>query len=70
LSYLAVDFKSIFDLRGALICELVNEITNPSIHSVVWNGTDEYGNKVLSGVYIYQLKVGKFTKSNRMLLVR
>jgi len=61
---------NIYDLRGALVRTLVNEISSPGVHSALWDGTDETGNKVSSGIYIYRLQAGKFTKSNKMLLVK
>ncbi|MFC1574097.1 SBBP repeat-containing protein, partial [Candidatus Latescibacterota bacterium] len=60
----------VYDLRGALVRTIVNEIGNPGTHSVVWDGTDESGNRVSSGVYIYQLKAGKFTGTKRMLFIK
>ena len=60
----------IYDLRGALVRTLVNQVINPGIHSVVRDGIDKTGNKVSSGVYIYKIQAGRFTKSNKMLLIR
>ena len=42
--------------------ELMAQDMLPGIHSIVWDSTDETGNNVSSGVYIYQLQAGKFTK--------
>ncbi|MFC1552591.1 FlgD immunoglobulin-like domain containing protein, partial [Candidatus Latescibacterota bacterium] len=61
---------NIYDIRGAVIRTLVNEAGIPGVHSVVWDGIDNNGNVVSSGIYIYRLQVGKLTKSNRMLLLR
>ena len=60
----------VYDLRGALVRTLVDEVYDPGTYSAMWDGTDDTGNKVSSGVYIYRLQAGKFTKSNRMLLVK
>lgn len=35
-----------------------------------WNGNDENGNQVVSGIYFYKLKAGHFEKSNKMILLR
>jgi len=61
---------NVYDLRGALVKTLVDEISSPGIHSVVWDGTDDNGNKVSSGVYIYRLQSAKLTKARKMLLLR
>ncbi|MFC1552610.1 FlgD immunoglobulin-like domain containing protein [Candidatus Latescibacterota bacterium] len=60
----------IYDIRGTLIRTLVDEAGTPGVHSVVWDGVDNSGNAVSSGVYIYRLHAGKYIKSNRMTLVR
>ena len=62
--------SKVYDLRGALVRTLVNEIGNPAFYSLVWDGTDKSGNRVSSGVYIYQLIAGKFTKTRKMLLIK
>ena len=61
---------NVYDLRGALVRTLVNQVINPGIHSIVWDGIDKTGNKVSSGVYIYWIQAGRFSKTNRMLLIR
>jgi len=60
----------IYDIRGALVKTLAEHVNNPGIYSVVWHGTDTTGNIVSSGIYIYQLQAGDFTKSNKMMLMR
>ena len=61
---------NIYDLRGALVRTLVDEVYNPGVHSALWDGTDETGKKVSSGVYIFRLQAGGFTKTRKMLLMR
>ncbi len=39
-------------------------------HSVIWDATDKNGNPVTSGVYIYKLVFGNFSKTKTMSLVR
>ncbi|MBT4484778.1 MAG: hypothetical protein HOC71_13995, partial [Candidatus Latescibacteria bacterium] len=60
----------VYDLRGALIKTLVDEIRSPGVHSVVWDGTDDSGNNVSSGVYIYRIKVGSNFDTKKMTLIR
>lgn len=61
---------NVYDLRGALVRTLVDNVVIHGYHSVVWDGTDKTGKKVSSGIYIYQLQAGEFTKSNKMILMR
>ena len=46
----------VYDLMGHKVVELVNTNMNSGFHNVSWNGTDNFGNTVSTGVYIYQLK--------------
>ena len=39
-------------------------------HLVIWDGKDEYGINVPSGIYIYQLLSQNITLSNKMILLR
>jgi flagellar hook assembly protein FlgD len=39
-------------------------------HSVVWNGLDEAGKSVSSGVYLYKLETAGASQTRRMLLMK
>jgi len=60
----------IYDLLGQQIRRLVKEIQPAGYYEIQWNGTDDLGKGVASGIYIYQLKVGNFVDSRKMLLIR
>ncbi|MFC1508289.1 SBBP repeat-containing protein [Candidatus Omnitrophota bacterium] len=61
---------NIYDLRGALVRTLVDHASSPGIHTVVWDGTDETGNNVSTGVYFYQLRAGEFIQTKKMLFMK
>jgi FG-GAP-like repeat/FlgD Ig-like domain/FG-GAP repeat len=61
---------SIFNLKGQKIKTLINEQLPVGQHSVVWNGTDEFGKSVSSGVYLYKMKSGDYTKTRKMILMK
>jgi hypothetical protein len=46
----------IYDLTGRLVRTLMNEQKVAGIHSIQWNGTDDVGQKVAAGVYLYQIE--------------
>jgi hypothetical protein len=48
---------SLFNLKGQAVRKLVQENQKPGDHSVQWNGENEVGERVPSGVYVYHLKV-------------
>lgn len=60
----------IYNLNGQEISTLVNEIQGAGFRSVVWDGSDNQGHKVSSGIYIYQLQTGNWKKSDKVALIR
>jgi hypothetical protein len=61
---------TIFNLLGQEIRTLVNESKEAGHHTVHWDGEDNFGKKVVSGVYLYQIKAGDFKYTKKMLLMR
>ena len=62
---------SVYNLRGELVTTLVdNEYMQAGNHNVIWNGTDMNGSPLSSGVYVYTLKYGNFSKSQKMTLLK
>jgi flagellar hook assembly protein FlgD len=43
---------------------------NKGIHSILWNGTNDNGNPVGSGMYIYRMKAGDTVNTKRMILMK
>lgn len=60
----------IYDISGKLVSTLIDKVQNAGINSINWNATDENGNKVDPGLYIYRIESNGETESRRMLLVR
>ncbi len=60
----------IYDMLGREIATLVNEQISPGYHEAIWNGLDSKGVSVSSGVYIYRLTAGNFTKTKKMNLLK
>lgn len=46
----------VYDLLGSQVRVLIDGIQNPGIHQVTWDGRNERGNEVSSGVYLYQVE--------------
>ena len=62
---------SIYNSLGQLIKTLVNATQKAGSYKAVWNGTDNHGVKVSSGMYIYRMSSGsKFVKSKKLLLIK
>jgi len=61
---------AIYNIMGQKVRELVSGHTEPGSHSVVWNGCDENGVQVASGIYISQLQMGKKYITGKMTMVK
>ena len=61
---------SVYDMRGRMIKSLVNKNQAAGRYLVEWNATDDYGSNVGAGVYIYQLRSGNKTFSQKMVLMK
>ncbi len=60
----------VYDVSGRRIRMLLNDKLDAGLHSVVWNGLDETGNPVSSGVYFYKLTAGKQSLTRKAIMVK
>ncbi len=60
----------IYDAIGRLIKTLNKSVLNPGYHEFIWNGINNNGFKVSSGVYFYQMKANKFNVVKKMILLK
>ena len=60
----------VFNIRGQKIKSLVNDFYNVGHHNVTWNGTDDNGSVVSSGVYLYRMQIGDFSETRRMVMMK
>jgi hypothetical protein len=59
---------SIFDTKGQLVKKLCNTIQASGKHQISWDGTNQEGTKLNSGMYIYKLQAGKSVQSGAIML--
>jgi len=61
----------IFNVLGQEVRTLINNNEKKSgYYSIKWDGRDNYGIAVSSGIYIYRIKAGNFVRSKRMVLIK
>ena len=60
----------IYDMMGKLIKNLANEKQSSGQNSIIWNATNNSGNQVSAGLYIYTVKTSNHKQSKKMLLVK
>jgi len=61
---------SIFDLLGRQIRTLVDQPQEAGAYRVLWNGLNERGQEVESGIYFYHMEAGDFVATRKMTLLR
>ncbi len=61
---------NVFDVAGRLVRVLHDGTLGPGRHSIVWDGTNNAGRAVGSGVYFYRLRAGKEAISKKMVLLK
>lgn len=60
----------IYNLKGQLVKVLVDARKTAGTHEVQWDGSDQGGNRVSSGIYYYKMQKGKFSSTGKMILLK
>ncbi|NQT26840.1 VCBS repeat-containing protein [candidate division KSB1 bacterium] len=60
----------IFNNKGEVVKVLIEGYKRVGSHKINWDGRDEKGVLVPSGIYLYQITTSSFSQSNKMLLIR
>ena len=60
----------VYNSLGQEVRTLVDEFQSAGNKSVVWNGKDNAGQSVASGVYVYRMTAGGSVKSQKMILAK
>ena len=61
---------TIYSILGQEVKTVVNGFEKAGFKKVVWDGTNDLGNKVATGVYIYKIRAGKFTSNKKMIMLK
>ncbi len=61
---------AVYNVRGQLVRSLVNEVIPTGIHEIVWNGKDNDGNSIASGVYFYHFSTGSVKQVRKTILLK
>ena len=60
----------IYNIRGQKVKTLLNAHLDADQHEVTWQGTDDNGKNVTSGIYFYKLNSGRYTATKKMILLK
>ncbi len=61
---------NVYNMRGQLVKTLVNDSKGEGSYQVQWDGSDNYGRRVSSGVFFYRIKAGEFSKTRKMVILK
>ncbi len=60
----------IYNVLGKVVRTLIDEPMSPGVHHKIWDGRDEEGNQVASGIYFYRLRAGALQDTKKMVLMK
>jgi predicted secreted protein len=61
---------TIYDLKGRIVNNLVSSQQNAGYKSVQWNATNNIGQPVSAGLYLYTIQAGDYTQTKKMVLLK
>jgi hypothetical protein len=61
---------TIYDILGRRVRVLVDEHQSAGYRNVHWDGKEERGIEVASGIYFYKIEAGQFVQTKKMLLIK
>jgi len=60
----------IYNVSGQVIKEITRDQNQAGEYEVVWDGKNDFGNRVSSGTYFYQIKAGNYVEAKKMILIK
>ncbi|HEX5133217.1 MAG TPA: FlgD immunoglobulin-like domain containing protein, partial [Candidatus Krumholzibacteria bacterium] len=61
---------AIYDVRGALVRLLVDESQAAGEHNALWNGVDDSGRPVTSGIYFVRMIAGSYKETRKIVMLK
>ena len=61
---------TVFDMMGKVVRTLVNDQQSAGYKTLQWNAMSNSGQPVSSGLYIYTIQTGEFSKTRKMILLK
>ncbi|UCF64807.1 MAG: T9SS type A sorting domain-containing protein, partial [bacterium] len=61
---------TVFNMLGQKVRTLLNEAMGPGYYDAVWDGRNDTGVNVSSGVYIYKFEAGNYTRVRKMMFLK
>jgi hypothetical protein len=61
---------TIYSIDGKVVNELADGFKEVGYHQVIWDGINDSGESVSSGIYIYRMEAGSFSKVRKMIFLK
>jgi hypothetical protein len=61
---------TVYDVSGRRVRTLLNQYVPAGVHEVVWDGRNDSGERVASGLFFYRLRAGEVIETKKMILLR
>ena len=61
---------TIYDMMGRIVSNLVSSQQNAGYKSIQWNATNNAGQPVSAGIYLYEIQAGEFRETKKMVLLK
>ena len=61
---------TVYDILGQRVKSLVSDYLEAGAHEIIWDGSDQSGDDVASGMYLYKLQAGDYSEIKQMTLLR
>ena len=60
----------VFNITGQRVATIVDDFMATGAYTVNWNGSDQNGYEVASGIYLYRLTAGTYSETKKMVLMK
>ncbi len=60
----------VYDMMGRMVKTLVNDLQNSGQNYIKWNGTNDNGEQVSAGLYLYTIQIGEYIETKKMVLLK
>ena len=61
---------AIYDMMGRVVKTLINDQQTANYRAIQWNATNDLGQAVSAGIYLYTIQAGDFRQTKKMVLLK
>ena len=61
---------AIYDMLGRQVKTLIKQTQAAGYKSIIWDASNDYGEPVSAGIYLYQIQAGEYISTKKMVLLK